>query len=386
MEQGLDLISWDELENYADANPAEWFIPDIMQSYSFNVFCGWPKAGKSSYTRNLIACVIGEGDFLKGLKVQQGAALYVTTEQGKTAIRNEMNKFGIDREVMREKFILSAFSPQTPAEFVQKLAVSLKNRPDIKLVVLDTLADFLPGLNLDNYTEVKPRLGDFVRLCEEQRVTILALHHFNKAGTTLLASIAGSQAIAASADTIMGIWGTEDRPRYFEATSRNGSFPRTRLLIDKMTGKVSLDDKGASSKDTSEVAMAESKIGNVLEIIKENPGITQKELIVRMEGRKADKFGEIKKLKTEGLIVESGKGCKGDPITFTAASAPVSNPVPVGIAVVPTPAPNAPAPTASLDDQILTLSAKIRTERDSEHKAELMGMRADLQAKKKAAA
>jgi RecA-family ATPase len=241
MEQGLDLISWDELEEFAEANPAEWFIPGIMQSYSFNVFCGWPKAGKSSYTRDLISCTINGGDFLDGLKVQQGSALYVTTEQGKTAIRNEMKKFGIDRDVMRQKFILSACSPQTPVEFVQRLGVSLKKRPDIRLVVLDTLGDFLPGLNLDNYAEVKPRLGDLVRLCEELRVTILALHHFNKAGKTLLASIAGSQAIAASADSILGIWGTEDRPRYFEATSRNGSFPKTRLLIDPTTAKVSLE-------------------------------------------------------------------------------------------------------------------------------------------------
>jgi AAA domain/Winged helix-turn-helix DNA-binding len=313
----LKLISWSELTEISNANPLEYFWGQCMQAGTFNILAGSPKAGKSSFVRDLASCVLIGSDFL-GRKVKQSdGVLYITTEEDGVKMHHEMESLKVGGDVLEKGFYLSAASPDSPARFVDDLRDTLKENPAIKFVVLDTLVDFLPGVNVDSQSDLKPALRRFVILCGELKVTILALHHDNRHGKTLLDMVSGSRAFTGMADTIMGIYGSMNSKRSLETGGRCKAIPRTRLYFDEEARKFSLGESvGVNHEGNSE----NGESSCILKLIENCDGITQPEIIKKIGCSPSTMNKVLKDLEAKDLIHKDGRGRSRSPFVYRPKS------------------------------------------------------------------
>ena len=318
----LKLISWSELTEISNAHPLEYFWGQSMQACTFNILAGSPKAGKSSFVRDLASCVLTGSDFLGRRVKKSDGVLYITTEEGCAKMHHEMESLKVGGDALEKGFYLSSESPDSPSRFVDDLRDTLKDHPAIKFVVLDTLVDFLPGINIDSQIDLKPALRRFVILCGELKVTILALHHDNRHGKTLLDMVSGSRAFTGMADTIMGIYGSMNSKRSLETGGRCKAIPRTRLYFDEETRKFSLGDEVGIKREESG-GRGNSKNGessSILKLIESCEGITQPQIRNAIGCSTSTLNRVLKDLEAEDLIDKDGQGRSGSPFVYRAKS------------------------------------------------------------------
>ena len=271
------VLSWSELKEHAKANPLEPFWGDYMRANTFNIVVGSPKAGKSSFVRELLSCALTGSDFL-GQKVKHCEGVLYITEEEDTAMMEREMEFLIGEDVLEKRFRILPEIADDPIEFVTKLKEYLKQHPSVKVVILDTLNDYIPGVNVDVVAECKRALMRFVRVCKELRVTLIGLHHDNRHGKTLLDMVSGSRAFTGAADTVIGIHGSGNSKRSLESMGRaDQKIPRTRLNFNPETRQFSLGNEvGNKQADDNGGIKGEAK--RLLEFIRDNDGVTQAEM------------------------------------------------------------------------------------------------------------
>jgi len=181
--------------------PVEWIVDGLISAGSVNVWYGEPGCGKTWALFDLAVCV-ARGDHWLSMATQPGAVLIVDEESGRRRLSRRMG------EVLRGHDA----GPATPIMGVSLAAFDLGNvddlaeiraliiRNNIKMVIVDALADVMPGRDENAVKDTAPIFLSLRKIAEETQAAIIVIHHSNKGG-----GYRGSSSIKGAIDLLLNI-------------------------------------------------------------------------------------------------------------------------------------------------------------------------------------
>ena len=176
---------------------------------------------------------VARGETFLGRRTKQGPVFLGLFEEDPAFTRDFLVKMGATAADPIYPWIRPA-----PENLFEGLAAWI-GRVKPALVILDTMAKAMPGVDLNDYSETNRAITPYATLAREARTCILFSHHNRKGeGGDTGEELLGSTTIRGNMDTTM-IIRTEGGRRIMETTQRYGAnMPETYLDIDEATGRV----------------------------------------------------------------------------------------------------------------------------------------------------
>lgn len=174
----------------------------IMEGLSF--LAGAPKLGKSWLALQL-AVAVALGESWLGEKCERGAVLYLALEDSKRRLQSRMQKV-LDRRVCPPTLHLVTECPRLDEGGLGRISAWLKDRPDARLVIIDTLAKVKPRRkkNGDVYAEDSAAGAQLQALAFEHRAAVLVVTHTRKASADdFLEEVSGTLGLTGAADSVL---------------------------------------------------------------------------------------------------------------------------------------------------------------------------------------
>lgn len=206
--RGVHLLSLAEIEALP---PPEWLIEGLVPEKGIVIPYGPPKAGKTFVVLSMGLHIAAHKDWM-GRKVAGGGVVYVAGEGvGGLSVRIRAMRAAYQIPANIPFWVVPRAVNFRDPKAVQSLYDAIKatvyDEP-ISLVVLDTLARAMPGVDENSAEEV----GIVVAACDELKfalgATIMPIHH---AGKDIEKGLRGSSAIHGALDASIQITGTGDR-------------------------------------------------------------------------------------------------------------------------------------------------------------------------------
>jgi hypothetical protein len=186
-----------------DLPPVREVVPSVVPE-GVTLFVGKPKMRKTLTALGLCIAISTGGVAFGKIPVERGEALYLALEDNKRRIQKRL------RAMLPEGADLSGFHvaldwPRLDEGGVEALAERLATNPDLRLVVIDTLAKVRPRtLRRNVYLEDYAALEGLLPLAAKHRVAILVIHHLRKmAAADPLDEISGSTGLSGGVDGVM---------------------------------------------------------------------------------------------------------------------------------------------------------------------------------------
>lgn len=276
------------------------------------MIAGKPKSGKSTLVRQLASCVAKGAEFL-GRSISKGEVLYFASEEIGAHLVEHFQLLGTNvgvHVVLRR--------PGTG--FASRLSDTLKQMPEIRLVIIDPLVNFLPGVDMDSYGEIAPALADLVEVAEKRGVVLLAVHHLKKRATEEAGdSILGSSAIIAAMCTSVFLTGEMGDTRKIRTSQRYGSrLDYTELEFDENTRSFSIGQSVKTLQEKRVASTKETYRSSIIDHTNDKPGIGQQELQGLLGCSKPTLLPLLSELTEQGKLRREGKGEKGSPFVYYA--------------------------------------------------------------------
>lgn len=209
----FQLFKLDDI--YKETPRIEWVVDRLLHKGGLSLISGMPKAGKSTFVRQLIRDIYVEGSFL-GRKTIQGEVHYYAFEEQAEIISQSFKKMGLPSH---HPVYVHSGSVHHP-EYLKDFYKILNERKPI-IAVLDTLFDFLNVESENNYSQVKKELSRVKNIAKLTGTHIICLHHTSKSMfATGQNAILGSTAIAGGMDSILML-SVDDGKRYIETQGRS---------------------------------------------------------------------------------------------------------------------------------------------------------------------
>lgn len=306
----FETLTLAQLLEVSKEQPIQYLIDGLLPVGSLNMIAGKPKSGKSTLVRQLASCVAKGTDFL-GRSTSKGEVLYFASE--------ELGAHLIEHfELLDIKEGIHVVLRRPGVGFVTRLAATLKQMPDVKLVIIDPLVNFLPNVDMDNYGQTAPALADLVEAAEKRGVVILAIHHLKKRATEEAGdAILGSSAIVAAMCTSIFLTGEMGDTRKIRTSQRYGSrLDYTELEFDESTRAFSIGQSVKSQQEKRAANTKEAYRSNIVAHINGNPGIDQTTLLGLVGGNTKGILVAVSELIEQGKIRRVGKGEKGSPYAY----------------------------------------------------------------------
>jgi RecA-family ATPase len=181
--------------------PKEWLLEPIILRKGTVILSGQVKLGKSYLFLSIIKMVVDEGS----------EVCYFSLEDDDESMNERLRHMNISGQNV---FLHNGYSnPLDPSETLKKVEQILIDRPNLKLMCLDTMEKALPPNKNknDDYREWVEKLAPWNELATKYNVCIVMLHHDVKHGEGKVTDILGSTGIIASFSTIMQmVMGTGD--------------------------------------------------------------------------------------------------------------------------------------------------------------------------------
>jgi len=200
------MISLSELLNM-EMEP-EVFIVDKILPPGVTLLCGTQKIGKSWLALKLCLCVAAGIDFW-GYKTLHCKALYCCLEDPYKRIRKRY------LSLLEEAEELQGFSstdwvhferdmPPLNEGLVDRLEEYVKENPECKLIIIDTLLMIMPPMNDAPYVSDYKNIVAFKNFVERHEIAIVIIHHTRKLkAKDPFQEIVGTGGLAGAADTMM---------------------------------------------------------------------------------------------------------------------------------------------------------------------------------------
>lgn len=331
------MKDWHLVENI----PVRWLVDGLLPADGFSAVIGKPKAGKSTFIRQLIAAVIKSQPFLDravNIPTGTGTVLYIHLDRKDKPARvvEELRRLGItsDDEVSRLTLMVAEDLPvanlETPANsFADRLCWLKKQvelaKPD--LIVIDLLQQFVCSPNVNDYAEALTsvnRLQDALTNIGYQGALLVALHSRKATNSEQPFDDAlGSTAYRGSFTTLVLLKQNRAEGRYTitsDQTEREdpwGEIDETELVRNP-DGTLSLGRPVAELKEDKKTAKMEADIERVLLFINDHPDSETDEIISSLAMAKG-RFLEIVRTIND-LLVITGRGIKGEPRRYSLKS------------------------------------------------------------------
>lgn len=321
-----DAIRLHKKQNNAAVPPPRITLTDFLaqpdEEAQYRVHGLWPeggrvvlaaqyKAGKTSMVGNLIKALADDGPFLGQFRTEPVRKIVlIDDEMAPNQIRRwyrDQNIHNTDAlDIIALRGALSTFDildPVTRGEWAAKLAGA-------DIIILDCLRPVLDALGLDENRDAGKFLAAFDELLKqastnpEMPAEALVVHHMGHGGNR-------SRGDSRILDWPDATWtlkreNAEDptSPRYFEALGRDVKVSES--LIEWTEETRALVITGGNRRDVAREARTEDYAAEVIAIVKEYPGVSQRSVfdLIRGAGSKADD----KTIRaTLGLMVDRGE-------------------------------------------------------------------------------
>ena len=307
-----------------------YVIDGLLTQGGLSALGGKSKSGKSSLSRYEAVCVAKGAPFL-GRDTVQGEVLLFSLEDPTNHVDNCLSVLGYDQRKHARIRMVEALAP-TIGENIHALGDALTNLPDVRLVIIDTLAKFIRVGDLNDYTEVTNAVEQLHHLARRfPHLHIQGTAHCKKLRVEdPFDGLLGSTALRAEPDTNLVIYG-EGGQRIFATETRIGrNIPATLLHADltesagaNVVSDFSLDvplvDWQKNQKAQTERKRKLSHEERVITYLqnRQNGTATQALTLDEVEGKDTYKLKAIETLKEAGVLVVTGKKqSPTDPLTL----------------------------------------------------------------------
>lgn len=186
--------------------PVRWIVPQILPEGT-TILAARPKVGKSWLALNLALSVAMGGVALGRQKVEGGEVLYLALEDNERRLKGRLTKMLQDKAAP-ERLYFATDWPGSSEGGCEALEQWLKQYPQARLVVVDTLAKFRPpvGATHNLYEADYGSMQGLKRLSDLYRVAILVVHHTRKGQSEdPLEDVSGSTGLTAGVDNVLAL-------------------------------------------------------------------------------------------------------------------------------------------------------------------------------------
>ena len=267
-----------------------FLIHDLILDVGASIVAGDPKTGKSTFARQLAACVVDRIPFLGREIIRPGSVIYLNLEGNEIVVQKHFAALA-PKQIHGRLQILSQRMPDNYADGLARLKATINQFPEVRLVVVDTIIKLfrIPETGNDNYVQVSKALEDLEALAKEVGIHIMAIGHVKKRSSVDVGKgIIGSVSYRAGTDTNIIIWreGKMNGPRLIQSEGRGwpGIAEETYLELDRDTQILSLgktkeqvQEEKAEGKSHKTVERIKSDIRRTL--TKNHAGLTTAELL-----------------------------------------------------------------------------------------------------------
>ena len=166
------------------------------------------KFGKSWLCLDLCISVAKGQPFLE-FETNQSECLYLALEDSYSRLKDRMEKMLSDKDIPDNLYLATKCEPLNEG-LIEELEQKLKEHPDIKLIVIDTLQKVRgsQSRNQSLYDYDYKEIGKLKSFADEHNICILAIHHLRKMKdpSDPFNNISGSIGITGAADTSMVLY------------------------------------------------------------------------------------------------------------------------------------------------------------------------------------
>lgn len=312
-------------------SPIPYVIEGLLTQGGFSILAAKPKHGKSSLARCQAICVAKGIPFLNRETVK-GEVILVSLEDPRNHVDNCLKVLGYDPKTDAEIRIIEKLPP-TAEESIDVLGEALAKLPDVRLVIVDTLAKLLRVKDLNDYMPVLnevERLGNLARQFPQLHVQGLA--HCKKAQTDdPFDALLGSSALRGETDTNIAIFQQAGQKVLATETRIGRSIPPSILGAEVVESEGADVVKGFFlgnpfdewKKDKTEKKEQKQKVsyeGRIIEYLQECANYTapQEVVLQKVEGNRAALLDAIKRLRDESVLSVTGvQRSPTNPLTLT---------------------------------------------------------------------
>lgn len=208
----LGLVSAREIQEM-DLPPINWIVKELLPE-GLAILAGRPKLGKSWMALNIALAVANGNDALGFFETKKHKVLYIALEDNYLRIQSRMNNIlnsEIDKRAPEHLFFVKEGEtlPKFSDGGLNELEKLIKDDPEIKLIVIDTLGR-IKGEKKRRDNDMY--MGDYdfgsgiQNIAINYHVCILLIHHTKKGGEeNVFDEISGTTGLTGAVDTMLVI-------------------------------------------------------------------------------------------------------------------------------------------------------------------------------------
>jgi hypothetical protein len=235
-----------------DVAPVEYIVDDIMTTGCY-ILAGAPKSRKSFLALHLAVAVATGTEVFKTFEVKtKCSVLYLDLEMSKNSVHRRLSSMNFGDWPKNLYFGFNQDWPNRGVLAGQDLENRLDNNPDIRVVIIDVLAQWREPVDPRTpvYSSDYDALKQIQRIAQRRNITIIVVHHTNKTKITKddnpFDKISGSTGISGAVDA-MWLLTRDPASEYvsiLRMTDRNiAGVDRVDLAWDDMLGSHVVDPK-----------------------------------------------------------------------------------------------------------------------------------------------
>jgi archaellum biogenesis ATPase FlaH len=306
----------------APAEEVSYSVTGLLPTGGLSVLAGKPKAGKTTFARQL-AVAVAQGEPFLDRETESGTVLYVAIEEKQAEVIAHFRQLGLhDSDPVH---VITGAVPKDKA--VAMLEASLRSTPNVKLVIIDPIFRFVGVRDSSDYIQVTDALEPLLELSRKYGVHILTVHHMKKRETEdVMDGALGSTAITGTVDTYMALKVNAGGVRTLCSRQRYGTdMPETQLTWNPENRALSL---GITSEEADILAAGETRNrieDEVWRYVTDHPDCTQEAIFNAVCGKTTLKKRVFQICLDKGFFHQSGGGVKGNPYTYKASDFSNSN-------------------------------------------------------------
>lgn len=192
----LPIISLSELYDHVYQNRPP-VIDDLLYSGTY-IFAGAPKMGKSFFMAQL-AYHVSTGTPLWDHPVHPGTVLYLALEDDHQRLQQRMSRmFGVEGT---DKLYFAVEAPELENGLEERLDAFIKDHPDTRLIIIDTLQKILGNGSGSTYAKDYLVMSRLKKYADANGICLVIVHHTRKSkDKDIFNMISGSTGLLGSVD------------------------------------------------------------------------------------------------------------------------------------------------------------------------------------------
>lgn len=199
--KGLSIISASDLQK-EDFPPITYLVDGLLPEGT-SLLVAAPKIGKSWYVLDMGLKIASGLPFLNKFTTKSGV-LYLALEDTHRRLQDRMNKL-LQNNPTPTSFYFSTEASSIDNGLIESLEATIKDKPDIKLIIIDTLQKIRSQSKAGNnvYQQDYAEIGAIKSFADKHSISVMFVHHLRKMkdGDDQFNMISGSTALMGAVDT-----------------------------------------------------------------------------------------------------------------------------------------------------------------------------------------